>query len=99
MPAPKGKVSCAFKHEKGLFHPVEAEKANPQYAALLQEQLSGSNSKLKAAMQRMSQSFHIKGSFLGIALGEPGHMKMAAQTINLLNEYSVNDRTVPAEEI
>ena len=29
-----------FKHEKMLFHPVAVEKANPQYAALLQEQLS-----------------------------------------------------------
>lgn len=28
-----------FKHEKQLFHPVQVEKANPQYAALLQEQL------------------------------------------------------------
>lgn len=27
-----------FKHEKQLFHPVEVEKSNPQYAALLQEQ-------------------------------------------------------------
>ena len=30
-----------FKHEKQLFHPVEIEKPNPQYAALLQEQLGG----------------------------------------------------------
>ncbi len=28
-----------FKHEKKLFQPVSAEKPNPQYAALLQEQL------------------------------------------------------------
>ena len=28
-----------FKHEKMLFHPVAVEKPNPQYAALLQEQL------------------------------------------------------------
>ena len=32
-----------FKHEKMLFHPVAVEKANPQYAALLQEQLGGAN--------------------------------------------------------
>ena len=32
-----------FKHEKLLFHPVEIEKPNPQYAALLQEQLGGAN--------------------------------------------------------
>ena len=31
-----------FKHEKMLFHPVEVERPNPQYAALLQEQLDSS---------------------------------------------------------
>ncbi len=36
-----------FKHEKQLFHPVEVEKSNPQYAALLQEQLGGANGELK----------------------------------------------------
>ena len=49
-----------FKHEKGLFHPVAMERLNPQYAALLQEQLGGGNGELKAAMQYMSQSFRIK---------------------------------------
>ena len=49
-----------FKHETLLFHPVEIEKANPQYAVLLQEQLGGGNGELKAAMQYMSQSFRIK---------------------------------------
>lgn len=49
-----------FKHEKQLFHPVEIERPNPQYAALLQEQLGGGNGELKAAMQYMSQSFRIK---------------------------------------
>ncbi len=39
-----------FKHEKMLFHPVEVERPNPQYAALLQEQLGGANGELKAAM-------------------------------------------------
>ena len=51
---------CLFKHEKQLFHPVEVERPNPQYAALLQEQLGGGNGELKAAMQYMSQSFRIK---------------------------------------
>lgn len=32
-----------FKHEKQFFHPVEVERPNPQYAALLQEQLGGAN--------------------------------------------------------
>ena len=49
-----------FKHEKQLFHPVSVERPNPQYAALLQEQLGGGNGELKAAMQYMSQSFRIK---------------------------------------
>ena len=39
-----------FKHEKQLFHPVGVEKPNPQYAALLQEQLGGANGELKAAI-------------------------------------------------
>ena len=78
-----------FKHEKMLFHPVEVEKPNPQYAALLQEQLGGGNGELKAAMQYMSQSFRIKDPeikdlFLDIAAEELGHMEMVAQTINLL---------------
>ena len=51
---------CLFKHEKQLFHPVGVERPNPQYAALLQEQLGGGNGELKAAMQYMSQSFRIK---------------------------------------
>ena len=46
-----------FFHEKKLFHPVEVEKPNPQYAVILQEQLGGGNGELKAAMQYMSQSF------------------------------------------
>ena len=48
-----------FKHEKQLFHPVAVERPNPQYAALLQEQLGGGNGELKAAMQYLSQSFWI----------------------------------------
>lgn len=93
-----------FKHEKQLFHPVEIEKANPQYAALLQEQLGGANGELKAAMQYMSQSFRIKDPeikdlFLDIAAEELGHMEMVAQTINLLNGHDVDSQTVPAGEI
>ena len=70
-----------FKHEKMLFHPVEIEKPNPQYAALLQEQLGGANGELKAAMQYMAQSFRIKDPeikdlFLDIAAEELGHMEL-----------------------
>ena len=93
-----------FKHEKMLFHPVEIEKPNPQYAALLQEQLGGANGELKAAMQYMSQSFRIKDPeikdlFLDIAAEELGHMEMIAQTINLLNGHDVDAASVPAGEI
>ena len=93
-----------FKHEKMLFHPVAVEKANPQYAALLQEQLGGANGELKAAMQYMSQSFRIKDMeikdlFMDIAAEELGHMEMIAQTINLLNGHDVDAMSVPAGEI
>lgn len=93
-----------FKHEKMLFHPVGVEKPNPQYAALLQEQLGGGNGELKAAMQYMSQSFRIKDAeikdlFLDIAAEELGHMEMIAQTINLLNGHDVDASKVPAGEI
>lgn len=93
-----------FKHEKMLFHPVGVEKPNPQYAALLQEQLGGANGELKAAMQYMSQSFRIKDQnikdlFLDIAAEELGHMEMVAQTINLLNGHDVDAAMVPAGEI
>jgi len=93
-----------FKHEKLLFHPVGIEKPNPQYAALLQEQLGGGNGELKAAMQYMSQSFRVKDPdikdlFLDIAAEELGHMEMVAQTINLLNGHDVDAANVPAGEI
>ena len=93
-----------FKHEKQLFHPVEIERPNPQYAALMQEQLGGANGELKAAMQYMSQSFRIeepdiKDLFLDIAAEELGHMEMVAQTINLLNGHDVQAESVPAGEI
>ncbi len=93
-----------FKHEKMLLHPVEVEGPNPQYAALLQEQLGGANGELKAAMQYMSQSFRIrdpeiKDLFLDIAAEELGHMEMVATTINLLNGHDVDAMQVPAGEI
>lgn len=93
-----------FKHEKMLFHPVAVEKPNPQYAALLQEQLGGGNGELKAAMQYMAQSFRIKDPeikdlFLDIAAEELGHMEMIAQTINLLNGHDVDASAVTAGEI
>lgn len=93
-----------FQYEKKLFHPVAVEKPNPQYAALLQEQLGGANGELKAAMQYMSQSFRIKDPaikdlFLDIAAEELSHMEMVVQTIHLLNGHDVDVRKVPAGEI
>ena len=93
-----------FKHEKQLFHPVAIEKPNPQYAALLQEQLGGGNGELKAAMQYMAQSFRIKHAqikdlFLDIAAEELSHMEMVAQTINLLNGHEVDNKEVDNGEI
>lgn len=93
-----------FKHEKMLFHPVEIERPNPQYAALLQEQLGGGNGELKAAMQYMAQSFRIKDPeikdlFLDIAAEELSHLEMISQTINLLNGHDVDAASVPAGEI
>ncbi len=93
-----------FKYEKRLFHAVEIEQPNPQYAVLLQEQLGGGNGELKAAMQYMSQSFRIKDPeikdlFLDIAAEELSHMEMVAQTIHLLNGHDVNAAAVPAGEI
>lgn len=93
-----------FTHQKELFHPVEIEAPNPQYAALLQEQLGGGNGELKAALQYMSQSFRIKDPdikdlFLDIAAEELGHLEMIAETINLLNGHDVNASKVKAGEI
>lgn len=93
-----------FKHEKQLFHPVEVEGPNPQYAALMQEQLGGANGEMKAAMQYLSQSFRIKDPeikdlFLDIAAEELGHMEMVATTINLLNGHDVDFHTIGAGEI
>ena len=93
-----------FHYENKLLHPVEVERANPQYAALLQEQLGGGNGELKAAMQYMSQSFRIKdpdikGMFLSIAAEELSHMEMVGTAINLLNGHDVDAGAVDAGEI
>lgn len=84
-----------FKHEKQLLHEVGVEKPNPNYAAMLQEQLGGPHGELKAALQYLSQSFRIKDTeikdlFLDIASEELGHMEMVAQTVNLLNGHTLD---------
>lgn len=93
-----------FKHEKQLLHEVKVEKPNPQYAALMQEQLGGGNGELKAAMQYISQSFRIKDPeikdlFLDIGAEELSHMEMVAQTINLLNGHDVDYNKTEVGEI
>lgn len=93
-----------FKHEKLLLEPVEIERPNPQYAALLQEQLGGGNGELKAAMQYMSQSFRIKDPaikdlFMDIAAEELSHMEMVATTISMLNGHDVDCEKVQSGEI
>lgn len=93
-----------FKHEKHLLEDVKVEKPNPQYAALLQEQLGGANGELKAAMQYISQSFRIKNKeikdlFMDIGAEELSHMEMVAQTINLLNGHDVDYEKTSAGEI
>lgn len=93
-----------FKHEKKLLREVRVERPNPQYAALLQEQLGGGNGELKAAMQYMSQSFRIKDPeikdlFLDIASEELSHMEMVGTLINLLNGHDVDYEAVGSGEI
>lgn len=78
-----------FKHEKQMLHPVKVDKPNPNYAAMLQEQLGGPQGELKAAMQYLSQSFRIKDPaikdlFLDIGSEELSHMEIVAETIDFL---------------
>jgi len=93
-----------FRHEKQLLNPVKIEKAKPQYAVLLQEQLGGGNGELKAAMQYISQSFRVKDPeikdlFLDIGAEELSHMEMVATTINMLNGHDVDYEMVGVGEI
>lgn len=81
-----------FKHEKQLLEIVKVEKPNPNYAAMVQEQLGGPHGELKAAMQYISQSFRIKDQaikdiFMDIAAEELSHMEMVATCVNLLNGH------------
>ena len=84
-----------FKHDKQLLQVVNVEGPNPNYAAMLQEQLGGPQGELKAAMQYISQSFRIKDPaikdiFLDIAAEELSHMEMVATAINMLNGHDPN---------
>ena len=94
-----------FRHEKQLLKDVKVDAPNPNYAALLQEQLGGPQGELKAALQYLSQSFRIKDPeikdlFLDIAAEELSHMEMVATTINLLNGHQpdANNATIGSVE-
>ena len=93
-----------FQYERRLFHPVQVERPNPQYAVLLQEQIGGADGELKAALQYLSQSFRIKDPevkdlFLDIATEELNHLEMVAQTIDLLYGYDVDTPQTTTEEL
>lgn len=88
-------VKVMFKYESRYLCPVKVDRPNPNYAALLQEQLGGPQGELKAAMQYFAQSFRIKDKeirdlFLDIATEELSHLEMIAQLINLLNGENPN---------
>ncbi len=90
-----------FKHDKALLKDVKVDKPNPNYAAMMQEQLGGPQGELKAALQYFSQSSRIKDPeikdlFLDIASEELSHMEMVASTVNLLNGHvlDANNATV-----
>lgn len=83
-----------FKHEKPLLREVKVDAPNPNYAAMLQEQLGGPQGELKAALQYFSQSFRIKDPaikdlFQDIAAEELSHAEMVATTINMLNGHNL----------
>lgn len=84
-----------FKHEKQMLKEVKVDSPNPNYAAMLQEQLGGPQGELKAAMQYLSQSLRIKDPaikdlFLDIAAEEMSHLEMVATTINMLNGHNLD---------
>ena len=84
-----------FKHEKQFLNPVRVDRPNPNYAALMQEQLGGPQGELKAALQYLSQSMRIKDPeikdlFLDIASEELCHLEMVSELVNLLNGHDPN---------
>lgn len=93
-----------FKHEKHLLRPVRVDRPNPQYAALLVEQLGGPNGELTAGMQYIAQSFRVKDPeikdlMLDIGAEELGHMEMVATAVNLLNGHSIDSQKVTSGNI
>ena len=93
-----------FKHEKQLLQEVKVERANPQYAVLLQEQFGGGNGELKAAMQYIAQSMRVKDQeikdlFLDIGSEELSHLEMVGTMINMLNGHDVDYQAVDAGNV
>ncbi len=93
-----------FKHDKSLLHEVKVDRPNPNYAAMMQEQLGGGDGELKAALQYMSQSFRIndpaiKDLFLDIAAEELSHLEMVATTVNLLNGHNLDSQNATVGSI
>jgi len=79
-----------FKHDKNLLEMVRVERPNPNYAAMLQEQIGGPQGELKAGLQYLAQSFRVKDPairdiFLDIATEELSHLEMVATAVNMLN--------------
>lgn len=90
----KGDV-VMFKHDKNLLHEVKVDSPNPNYAAMLQEQLGGPHGELKAAMQYFSQSQRVKDPqikdlFMDVASEELSHMEMVATAVNMLNGHVID---------
>ncbi|MCQ5128291.1 manganese catalase family protein [Butyricicoccus faecihominis] len=84
-----------FKHEKQYLQPVRVDRPNPNYAAMLQEQLGGPQGELKAALQYLSQSMRIKDPeikdlFLDVAAEELCHLEMISATVNMLNGHHLD---------
>lgn len=93
-----------FKHDKNLLHEVRVDGPNPNYAAMLQEQLGGPQGELKAAMQYLSQSFRIndpeiKDLFMDIASEELSHLEMVATTVNMLNGHVLDAKNATVGNI
>lgn len=93
-----------YTHDKKLLKDVRVEKPNPNYAAMMQEQLGGPQGELKAALQYMSQSFRVKDPeikdlFMDVAAEELSHMEMVAATVNLLNGHVLDAQHATAGNI
>lgn len=93
-----------FKHEKKLLHPVRVDRPNPNYAAMMQEQLGGPQGELKSALQYLSQSMRVKDPeikdlFLDVAAEELCHLEMISTLVNLLNGHELDAKNATVGNI